>query len=248
MAPILSLLCLMSLAQPDRLSEAAKEELKKFQGTWRVELQDDDGKKFSEDDLKGRTVSFGMNLFLVRKKTAMEQLGKIKIDPAKKTINASIEKGGREGDLLPGIYEFDGDTLKLCFSTDGDNRPKEFKGGPDKLLMICKRVAAKESETNLSGSYKSVAIDISGKRLLYDTTIERMGDSYLVLYTVERKLVYFGTGVRKGNIFALGWMSQGRPGITLYEIKEGNRMVGEFTEVGGPGFFGTETLTPVSKE
>ena len=27
------------------------------------------------------------------------------IDPAKKTINASIEKGTHEGDLLPGIYE-----------------------------------------------------------------------------------------------------------------------------------------------
>jgi uncharacterized protein (TIGR03067 family) len=238
----------MSISQPERLSDAAKEELKKFQGTWIVELQDDDGKKFSDDDLRGRSICFGMNLFLVRKKSSMEQIGKIKIDPAKKSINASVEKGGREGDLLLGIYEFDGDKLKLCFSTDAEARPKEFKGGADKLLMICKRVPSKEGESDLSGIYKSISVDISGKRLQYETTIERMGDSYLVLYTVERKLVYFGTGVRKGNIFALGWMSQGRPGITLYQIRDGNQMVGEFTEVGGPGFFGTETLTPVPKQ
>jgi hypothetical protein len=95
----------------------------------------------------------------------------------------------------------------------------------------------------LSGKYKAESIDITGKRLLYDVTMERVGDSYVVLYTVQDKVVYFGTGIRKGNVFAMGWMSQGRPGVTLYQIEAPNRLVGEFTEVGGPGFLGTETLT-----
>jgi uncharacterized protein (TIGR03067 family) len=247
-ASILSVLCLLSVAQPDRPADAAKEELRKLQGTWTIEFQQEDGKKLSESDLKGRTISFGSSLFLIRRKGVMEQMGKIKIDPAKGTINASIEKGTREGDLLPGIYDLDGDTLKICLSTDGDTRPKDFKAGPDKLLIVCKRVPAKSGEGDLSGKYKADSVDSAGKRLQYDTTIERIGDSYIVVYAVQNKIVYIGTGIRKGNVFGVAWMSQGRPGITLYQIESGNRLVGEFTEVGGPGFLGTETLTPAPKE
>jgi uncharacterized protein (TIGR03067 family) len=254
MLPILGLLCL-TVGQPNQPIDAAqeqlnaaKEELSKFQGSWTIELQEDDGKKLSEAELKGRTISFGSNLFLVRKKAAMEQIGKFKIDHAKKSINVNVEKGPHAGDPLPGFYELDGDTLKICLSTDGDSRPKDFKGGPDRLLMICKRVPAKAGEKDLSGKYKSDSVDISGKHFRYDTTIERMGDAYLVLYAVQGKLVYFGTGVRKGNVFAVGWMSQGRAGVTLYQIEEGNRMVGEFADVGGAGFLGTETLTPAPKD
>ncbi len=251
MLPILGLLCLITVAQPSQPTDAAqeqvtaaKEELKKFQGTWKIELQEEDGKKLSEAELKGRTISFGSSLFLVRKKGAMEQIGKVKIDPAKKSINATVDKGTHEGDLLPGIYELDGDTLKICLSTDGDSRPKDFKPGPDRLLMVCKRVPARTGEGDLSGKYKSDSVDVAGKHFRYDTTLERIGDAYLVLYSVQGKLVYVGTGVRKGNAFAVGWMSQGRAGVTLYQIEEGNRMVGEFADVGGPGFLGTETLTP----
>jgi hypothetical protein len=43
-------------------------------------------------------------------------------------------------------------------------------------------------------------------------------------------------------------MTQGRAGVTLYQIEEGNRMTGEFADVGGPGFLGTETLTPSPKD
>ena len=249
MVPIFSLLCAMTVAQPvdaaSQAADAAKEELKKFQGTWKIEAQDEDGKTLSAAGLKGRTISFGSSLFLVRKKGSMEQLGKIKIDPAKKTINANVEKGTHEGDLLPGIYEFDGESLKICLSTDGDSRPRDFKPGADRLLMICKRLTVKGNESDLSGKYKSDSVDITGKRFQYDTAVERIGDAYLVLYTVQGKLIYFGTGVRKGSSFAVGWTSQGRAGVTLYQIEAGNRMVGDFADVGGPGFLGTETLIPV---
>jgi uncharacterized protein (TIGR03067 family) len=247
MVPTLSLLCLMAVAQPERPTDAGKEELKKLQGTWKIEAQSDDGEKLSDADLKGRTISFGMNHFLVRHKAAMKQIGKIKIDAGKKTMNATIDKGDHEGDLLPGIYELDGDTLKICLGTD-DNRPKDFKAGANRVLIVCKRVPAKAGEGDLSGQYKCDSVDVTGKRLKYDTLIERIGDSYLALYFVQGKVIYFGTGVRKGNMFAMGWMSEGRPGITVYQIEEGNRLVGEFTEIGGPGFFGTETLTPVQKK
>src|SRR5438105_670862 len=107
-ASTMTVLCLLFTAQPDRLSDAAKEELRKFQGTWKIELQEEDGKKLADADLKGRSISFGMNLVLTRHKAMAEQLAKVKIDPGKKTINLNVDKGTREGDILPGIYEFDG--------------------------------------------------------------------------------------------------------------------------------------------
>jgi uncharacterized protein (TIGR03067 family) len=248
MLTFVALACLVPMAQqPEKLSDVAREELKRFQGSWSIEGHDEEGAKLTKDELKGRTISFGTNVFLMRQKTAMVQIGKIKLDPAKKTINANIEKGNREGDILPGIYELDGDSLKISFGT-GDDRPKDFKPGADRIVYECKRVRMKDGESDLSGRYKSTSIDIAGRRLQYDAAIERVGDAYVVLYTVQGKLVYFGTGVRKGNVFALGWASQGRPGITLYHIEAGNRLVGEFADVGGPGFLGTETLTPIPKE
>ena len=249
MTAFLTLVCLLPIAQqPEKLSEAAREELKKFQGSWSIEGHDEEGAKLSKDELKGRTISFGTNVFLMRQKTAMLQIGNLKkIDPAKKTLNADIDKGNREGERLLGIYELNGDTLKMAFGTN-DNRPTDFKPGADRIIYECKRVPIKDGESDLSGRYKSTSVDIAGRRLQYDAAIERVGDAYVVLYTVQGKLVYFGTGVRKGNIFALGWASQGRPGITLYQIEKGNRLVGEFADVGGPGFLGTETLTPISKE
>jgi uncharacterized protein (TIGR03067 family) len=84
---------MMTVAQPDGIPETAKAEIKKLQGTWTIELQDVNGKELREADLKGRTISFGLNAFLVRHKGAMEQIGKItKIDPAKKIFNAAIDK------------------------------------------------------------------------------------------------------------------------------------------------------------
>jgi uncharacterized protein (TIGR03067 family) len=248
--PVLSVFCLLFPVQPDPQSDALKEELKRLQGTWQIELQDEDGKKLADDDLKGRTITFGKTLFLVRHQQAMVQIGKLKIDPARdpKTINAVIEKGTHEGDILPGIYSLDGDTLKICLSTDGDSRPKEIKAGPKLLLLVCKRVPVKADEGDLSGNYQAVSIDITGKKISYEAAFERVGDAYLVLYTVKGKVVYFGTGIRQGNVFAMCWMSAGQAGISLYQIEKGNRLVGQFTELGGPGFFGTETLTRLLKD
>jgi uncharacterized protein (TIGR03067 family) len=248
--PALSVFCLLFPLQPEAQSEAVKGELKKFQGSWQIELQVEDGQKLADADLKGRTISFGKTLFLVRHKLAMVQIGKLKIDPAKdpKTINAVIEKGEHEGDILPGIYNLDGDTLKICLSTDGDSRPKEIKAGPKLLLIVCKRVPFKADEGDLTGNYEAESVDISGRKISYEAAFERVGDAYLVLYTVKGKVIYFGTGIRKGNVFAMCWMSAGQAGISVYQIEKGNRLVGQFTELGGPGFLGTETLTRMLKD
>jgi uncharacterized protein (TIGR03067 family) len=43
------------------------------------------------------------------------------------------------GMVIKGIFEINGDTMKLCFTKDGE-RPTEFKGDADKRLITLKRV------------------------------------------------------------------------------------------------------------
>lgn len=45
-------------------------------------------------------------------------------------------------DPLLGIYEFEGDTLKLCYAATGTKRPDEFKSdtGSRRTMMVMKRI------------------------------------------------------------------------------------------------------------
>jgi len=44
--------------------------------------------------------------------------------------------GGGPDKLVQGIIEIRGDTMKLCFSKDATDRPKEFKGDREKGVMV----------------------------------------------------------------------------------------------------------------
>lgn len=57
--------------------------------------------------------------------------GTMKIDAAKKTIDTMPGEGTYKGKTLLGIYEIDGDTLKICFAEPGKDRPTKIATGPD---------------------------------------------------------------------------------------------------------------------
>jgi len=65
-----------------------------------------------------------------------------KIDSSKKPAQIDIiPKDGPEKDkTMRGIYELDGDTLKLCVRGMGEGRPTEFKSDKDVTVMVLKRV------------------------------------------------------------------------------------------------------------
>jgi len=44
--------------------------------------------------------------------------------------------GGGPDKLVQGIIEIKGDTMKLCFTKDATDRPKEFKGDREKGVMV----------------------------------------------------------------------------------------------------------------
>jgi uncharacterized protein (TIGR03067 family) len=68
--------------------------------------------------------------------------GTYKLDPTAtpNAIDLTTTKGGREETML-GVYELTGDTLKICFSSPGGQRPTELKSsGRDTAVITFKRV------------------------------------------------------------------------------------------------------------
>ncbi len=60
-------------------------------------------------------------------------------DRKTRSVNYLELNGGHD---YPGLYEFDGDTLKMCFALTGDIRPTAVGTGPDLNLWTFKRVDA----------------------------------------------------------------------------------------------------------
>src|SRR5205823_4754039 len=71
--------------------------------------------------------------------------GTLKIDAAKKPKTIDLSMNGE--DRL-GIYEIDGDTLKICYNDPGEERPKEFKSKEDTKISLSayKRVKDKDKD------------------------------------------------------------------------------------------------------
>jgi uncharacterized protein (TIGR03067 family) len=68
-----------------------------------------------------------------------------KLDPTAKVKAIDLIENGR---AMPGIYELDGDTLKLCIAEgQGGVRPEEFKSDGKRLAVITlKRVKEEKGE------------------------------------------------------------------------------------------------------
>lgn len=115
----------------DDKPDAAKE-MKKFQGTWTFESSEAGGQKMPADELKTLVLVFDGAKHTVKKGAEVIQTGTQTIDPSKspKAIDVTITEGPSKGAVMLGIYEIDGDTLKVCFDFGGKQRPTEFKSPP----------------------------------------------------------------------------------------------------------------------
>jgi uncharacterized protein (TIGR03067 family) len=144
---LVALFCAVGIAASGALADDKAEiekETKKFQGTWTLESSEAGGQKIPADDLKDFIVIFEGEKHTVKKGDDVIQVGTQKIDPSKspKTIDVTMTEGPSKGTVMLGIYEFDGDTLKVCFDPQGKKRPTEFKSGPgsENFLNVHKRI------------------------------------------------------------------------------------------------------------
>src|SRR5262245_31692279 len=121
-----------------------EKEAKKFQGTWTIESSMTGGMEIPADQLKGFIVIFEGDQHTLKSGDKVFQVGTQKIDPSKspKTIDVTMTEGPEKGTVMLGIYQIDGDTLKVCFDPTGKKRPTEFKSesGSQNFVNVHKRV------------------------------------------------------------------------------------------------------------
>ena len=108
----------------------ARQELKKFEGTWRLLSGEDDGKKLSGEALKSARLTVEGDRHTVRVGEATYK-GTHKLDPTKrpKAIDIHDTEGPFKGQTVLGIYELVGDEFRICYAPPGKDRPKKFAGG-----------------------------------------------------------------------------------------------------------------------
>lgn len=138
---LLALWCVTGLAVPDGLADDKAElekEMKKFEGAWTIESSKAGGEVVPSDQLKGMIVSFEGDKHTVKNGDEVVQVGTQKIDPTKspKTIDVTLTEGPSKGMVLLGIYEFEGETLKVCFDLEGKRRPTEFQSEPGSTNFV----------------------------------------------------------------------------------------------------------------
>ena len=114
-----------------------KEDTDRLQGAWKAVSYEEDGRddvvslsRTFAFDFKGDAFSFPW--------ADLKITGKFKIDSAKKPKVIDLSTEDAKGMGLHGIYELEGDTLKLCF---GVERPKEFKtkANSKQWMLVLKR-------------------------------------------------------------------------------------------------------------
>jgi uncharacterized protein (TIGR03067 family) len=150
--PIAAVLLLVAVAPgqapPARADEpsprqAAKDDLKKLQGTWICVSMEREGDEMPAEAIKGSMVMYEDDRATLYRDGEVFRRALVTLDPARspKRINSWDLGGPYEDQTNPGIYEVDGDTLKICFSRPGAERPTEFttKKGPALLYLVYQR-------------------------------------------------------------------------------------------------------------
>ncbi len=101
----------------------------KIQGKWTFVSGESDGKPVAADKIAKSVVVIGKDTILVRdgnNKTTWEV--SYRIDPTKspRTITMQLTEGEFKGQKTEGIYQLEGDSLKLCYALPGGTRPAGF--------------------------------------------------------------------------------------------------------------------------
>jgi uncharacterized protein (TIGR03067 family) len=115
----------------------------KLEGTWQVVQVESGGQQVPANGLKEMQVVLTQDNLAIQLSPARKQLGTYRTDPTRrpKAIDLLATVGPDKGKTLAGVYQLDGDTLKLCFSEPGTDRPKGFatKKGSGGMCLSLKR-------------------------------------------------------------------------------------------------------------
>src|SRR5262249_31432880 len=140
---LLAILAVGLLLAADDAKDAAKKDQENMAGEWSLVSAERDGQAAPEDFIKGIKRVVKGDDYTITKGDETVGKGKFKLDASKKPrhIDFKPSEGAAAGQTLEGIYELDGDKLKVCYSQGGGKRPTEFvsKEGSGLTLSIWKR-------------------------------------------------------------------------------------------------------------
>jgi uncharacterized protein (TIGR03067 family) len=119
-----SLLATVSTAQKDSAKDADK-----LQGSWSSTTVVTEGVAVPADQLKKapRTLVVQGDQFTL-KSGENKLVGAFRLDPTKspRTVDLVLTEGPDKGRTVQGIYELDGDHLRVCYDPTGKSRPADF--------------------------------------------------------------------------------------------------------------------------
>jgi len=119
----------------------AQEDLDKLQGSWAVTAMETNGKQVPLGGVKG-TVTFKGDLMVVDGPGFKPTEHRITLDPSREPKSLDATKTTNNGKNSLGIYQLDGDEIKLCLPIGlRTDRPVDFKSteGSNLVIMILKR-------------------------------------------------------------------------------------------------------------
>ena len=126
-------------AAPDEV----KNDIQKMEGSWSVVEAVRGGRKVPAEDLGRMKVIIKGDSFAIASGGREGEKVTLVVDPARKPKAVDMfSDATKEKRLSQGIYELDGQTLKLCWRKEGGERPTEFSvKGDDRttMLMILRR-------------------------------------------------------------------------------------------------------------
>ena len=139
----MSALIVLTAALLVTAEDAAKADLDRLQGTWQMVEMEAEGEAVPAEEIKTRTAVYEGNRLKLCQGDTVRRRGIITLNPGRKpkAMNTWDQDGPYEDQTVPGIYELDGDTLKVCFARPGQERPKAFttKEGTGVLVCVYKR-------------------------------------------------------------------------------------------------------------
>ena len=129
-------------------ADKAQTDKEKLQGLWQVVSQEVDGMLGPEAIAGQMKYTFKKDTLTVHPaEPSSDSEFTCKLEPGKKvnTIDMKVAQGANTGLTYLGIYQVDGDDLKICFGVKpGNERPKNFatRDGSGTVLIILKRARA----------------------------------------------------------------------------------------------------------
>src|SRR6478672_702546 len=101
----------------------------RIQGVWNLVSSERGGKAEAGDERQPLQIEFTAESFRFRLPAGARHSQPYKLDAGTTPKAIDWVPGGKNGPSksVPGIYELDGDTLKICWGEGDKERPREFK-------------------------------------------------------------------------------------------------------------------------